>query len=618
MFTFSFIACAGIFFSVFSHNAQAVACPLTVNTAYKTATSPAVYYVDADCRKRPFKSAVVYKSYFSSWNDVRTTTNILLSQVPDHALGFMPLGPRYNPKYGALVKIVTDPKVYFLLNDKKYWISSEPVFKALRYKWEWIEDVDRQLLDKYPDGGEIFDVEKHRDGTVVKYASSPQVYILESGQKRPIASEQEFNNLGYRWDRIVVISENEVYPTVPETPVTTPPVSSGQRTRLSKDDFTYLGAFRMPQTGAEASRFGYGGGAFALNPHGDPNGPNDGFPGSLYVLGHAHDQLLAEISIPAPKDQRNSSMTSLNAATLLHDFVDITEGYAKQTDEGNGYRIDGLAYLDAHGSQSTGKIYWTARTYYNVDTSDDLTHGMSNADLSNVAARGMWRLGNFHGMLTGGYIFPVPKYFADTYLGGKRLISGLFTQQGVSGTSQGPAMFAFGPWLDNPSDFGPANSTKLAAQALVYYPYRFQNGVETSNFPDYQIPDGWEAGAWISTAQKHAVVIVGTRAMGATYYGDARPGDCNIYKGYHGDPYEPRIIFYDPAELALATQGQKDSTTIVPYLEWNPSEFFVSTCEWNLTGVAYDEENRLLYVLHSDADTTGEPTPLVYVFRVKE
>lgn len=615
-----------LFFSVFfavafaalgtsTQEAQAATCALETNKVYKIPSSPAVYFVDVDCKKRPFKSAFVYKTYFSSWNDVRITTNALLSQVPNHQLAFVPLGPKYDPKYGALVKTVSDAKVYFLLNNKKYWISSEPVFKALRYKWEWIEDVDQQLLDKYPDGGEIFDVEKHPDGTVIKYQNSVDVYVLEDGQKRHIRNEQEFNNLGYRWDRVVVILDEEAYPTAPET---TPPVTSGQRTRLGKSDFTYLGAFRMPQTGTEASRFGYGGGAFTLNPHGDPNGPNDGFPGSLYVLGHAHDQLVAEISIPAPKDQRGVPMVSLNAATVLHDFVDITGGYAKQTDEGNGYRVDGLAYLDAQGSQSTGKIYWTARTYYNVDTSDDLTHGMSNADLSNVAARGMWRLGSYQGMLTGGYIFPVPKYFADAYLGGKRLISGLFTQQGVSGTSQGPAMFAYGPWLDNGSDFGPVNSTKLASQALVYYPYRFENGMETSNFPDFQVPDGWEAGAWVSTANKHAVVIVGRRAMGSTYYGDARPGDCNIYKGYHGDPYEPRIIFYDPADLALAAQGQKDPNTVVPYLEWNPSDLFVSTCEWELTGVAYDEQNKLMYVLHSGADTAGEPTPLVYVFRVKE
>ncbi len=76
-------------------------------------------------------------------------------------------------------------------------------------------------------------------------------------------------------------------------------------------------------------------------------------------------------------------------------------------------------------------------------------------------------------------------------------------------------------------------------------------------------------------------------------------------------------MFYDPVDLALSAQGTKDPTTIVPYFEWNPSEFVSATCEGELTGAVYDEQNKLLYVLHTNADRVGgEPTPLVYVFRV--
>lgn len=597
-------------------------CALETDHAYKIPGSASVYYVDVACKKRPFRNAFIYKTYFSSWDEVRLTTPQLLAQVPNHELGFMPLGPLYDPKYGALVKTVTDTKVYFLLNNKKYWVTSEAVFNALRYQWNWIEDIDERLLSKYPNGGEITDTTKHLDGTIIKYAGDAKVYVLENGRKRWIRNEQEFVNSGYRWDRIVVIADTEVYPDTDGGTLPTPPAVS-ERNTLSKNDFTYVGAFRLPKNGDAKSRFGYGGGALALNPHGDPNGAADGYPGSLYVLGHDHDQLVAEINIPVPQDQRTVGLKNLNRATMIHGFVDITGGYAKTTDGGNGYRVDGLAYLDAQGSQTSPKIYWTARTYYNVDTSNDATHGMSDANLSAVNAQGLWRLGDFHGMLTGGYIFPVPSYFADAYLGGKRLMSGLYTHQGVSATSQGPALFAYGPWLNDTSNRGIANGTKLSAQALVYYPYKsiFQ-GVgnnPVSNFPDHKIPNNWEAGAFVHTAQKHAVVIVGQRAMGQTYYGEARPNDCNIYKGYHGDPYEPRVVFYNPSDLALAAQGKKDPTTVVPYLEWNPAEFMVPTCEWLLTGAVYDDQNKLLYILHTNADTIeGEPSPIVYVFRMKE
>lgn len=396
----------------------------------------------------------------------------------------------------------------------------------------------------------------------------------------------------------------------------TPSPQSQARIPLTQDDFSYVGAFRLPKDGDSASRFGYGGGALAFNPHGDPTG-NDGYPGSLYILGHEHDQLVAEVNIPVPVDQRSRSLLNLNSAAFLHGFVDITGGLARQFDEGNGYRVDGLAYLDAQGTQTTSKIYWTARTYYNVDGSSDPSHGMSEADLSHVNAKGVWRLGDYSGMMTGGYIFPVPAYFADSYLGGKRLIAGLFTAQGVSHTSQGPALFAYGPWQNN----NLVNGVKLDTTALVYYPYTTNfnpEGDPIGNFPDHQVPDQWNAAAWVDSPEKHAVVVVGRRSMGKTYYGDARPGDCTIDKGYHGEPYEPRILFYDPADLSLAAQNKKDPTTIVPYLEWNPSKFFVKDCNYEITGVTYDEASQLLYILHTNADREGgEPTPLLYVFKIK-
>jgi len=188
-------------------------CALQRDTAYKTANSSAVYYVDLDCKKRPFKNSFIFFTYFDSWSQVKVTTLANLSRVPNHELGFMPFGPKYDPKYGALVKTVTDPKVYFLLNGKKYWVTSESVFLALGYKWNWVEDIDPRLLDKYPNGGEITNTKKHLDGTIVKYADSSEVYLLDGGKKRHIADEETFNSLGYRWDRIVTLPDSETYST---------------------------------------------------------------------------------------------------------------------------------------------------------------------------------------------------------------------------------------------------------------------------------------------------------------------------------------------------------------------------------------------------------------------
>ena len=199
---------------------EAEECPLAVKKAYKHSWSPAVYYVTNDCTKRPFNSAVMYFSYFSSWDDVETVTKAVIESVPDDALGFMPWGPNYDPKYGALVKIVKDPKVYLLLNMERYWINSESVFKALKYSWDWIEDISEELLAKYTVGEEINYTDHHPNYTLVKYPDSVKVYRLEPDAqdtskqvKRWIPDEKTFNSLNFRWDRIVVIDANEVYET---------------------------------------------------------------------------------------------------------------------------------------------------------------------------------------------------------------------------------------------------------------------------------------------------------------------------------------------------------------------------------------------------------------------
>lgn len=193
-------------------------CSLNLGGAYKTADSPAVYYVTENCEKRAFSRANVFKTYFNSWSDVKTVAKDKLTALKNDTLGFMPWGPKYDPKYGALVKIVTDPKVYLLLGGEKYWITEENVFNKLSYKWNWIEDIDKALLDKYKTGSEINYLNHHPNYTLVKYVGSSKVYRLEPDPKdvakqvkRWIPDEKTFNTLNFRWDRIVMVADTEKY-----------------------------------------------------------------------------------------------------------------------------------------------------------------------------------------------------------------------------------------------------------------------------------------------------------------------------------------------------------------------------------------------------------------------
>ncbi|GEM_PF-6004578 len=196
---------------------QRTACPLTPQLAYKTANHPAVYYITETCTKRPFSRSDVFFTYFTNWNQVKIIDDKTLQSIPTDTLGFMPWGPLYDPQYGALVKTVTDPKVYLLLGNEKYWITDEKVFNALNYQWNWIEDVDQRLLDAYVIGSEINYTDRHPNYTLIKYQHSPKVYRLEPSSegaqiKRHISNEAAFISLNFRFDRIVTIPETETYP----------------------------------------------------------------------------------------------------------------------------------------------------------------------------------------------------------------------------------------------------------------------------------------------------------------------------------------------------------------------------------------------------------------------
>jgi hypothetical protein len=245
-------------------------CPLPLNRAYKSPSSPSVYYVSqahhADgsvdtsipCTKRAFTTSQKFFTYFTNWNQVVPTTESVLKSIPLDPLGFMPEGPLYDPQYGALVKIVADPKVYLLLGGNKYWITSEAVFTGLKYSWSWIEGVADELLNKYITKEEITYTDHHPNYTLVKYQSSPKVYRLESHPtdstkqvKRHVTDEATFRALHFRWDRIVTIDETETYET--GAPLTTPSnaTTSSPATPASQPQTSFTSFLSLGSTGSE-------------------------------------------------------------------------------------------------------------------------------------------------------------------------------------------------------------------------------------------------------------------------------------------------------------------------------------------------------------------------------
>jgi hypothetical protein len=105
------------------------------------------------------------------------------------------------------------------------------------------------------------------------------------------------------------------------------PLQADASTLIQPDDLVYVGAFRLPDSPGMPENVNWEwsnwAGAATSFPNGDPNGPNDGFPGSLFGVGHDQTQYISEISIPVPVNAAGKNVEELNTAGILQGFKDI-------------------------------------------------------------------------------------------------------------------------------------------------------------------------------------------------------------------------------------------------------------------------------------------------------
>lgn len=445
----------------------------------------------------------------------------------------------------------------------------------------------------------------------------------------------------------------------PRPTITTGPIPTGL---VSPADFEYLGAFRLPDDGDRPYTFEYGGNAMTFNPGGDPTGPDDGFPGSLFISGH--DRLpygelpdggqVAEVDIPVPT--RTGDVTALNTAGFLQGFANVTDGFFTGLDE---IPRLGLAYLDTPATGPLLHITWGQHLQFDLGTP---THAWFSTDLSNPDMQGEWYIDDLSPYSVTGYLFTIPANWAETHTDGQQLATGRYRDGGWSG--MGPSLVAYQPWVDE-NGTPAADGTHLDATVLLLYESSENTAAIEHAMTGYQHPDEWEGGAWVVTPSgKTAVLFAGTKSLGEKYwYGWVNPdgpqaacvetemlgeftlcyqadgtpcpqsdlGGCsghNDYRGWWSDRFEAEIILYDPADLAKVATGEMESWEPQPYavlsledvLFHNPSGVDADMLgtgdqrRFRIGDVAYDPVNGLLYVLELYADGAK---PVVHVWRIK-
>lgn len=223
-------------------------------TLLKSSFSPDVWLVEGGFRRR-----------FATWTSLITRFDPrLIITVPQAVLDQLEPGRELlYPQY-ALLRNAANGKTYLYANDRKRLMDAE-TFRILGFNSDEVEDVDATIVAAIPDGTQVrlaeafplgaivraptrelylvqdglkqlilderllkfmFAGKKIRtatatqmakykagdpvtlpDGTLARSASSSAVYIISHGQRRPIASGELFEELGFSWANVEVFGD---------------------------------------------------------------------------------------------------------------------------------------------------------------------------------------------------------------------------------------------------------------------------------------------------------------------------------------------------------------------------------------------------------------------------
>jgi len=387
--------------------------------------------------------------------------------------------------------------------------------------------------------------------------------------------------------------------------------------RLQIADLTYVGAFRLPDEfnwGARGMAFrpGTAGGTDTLLVTGfelltDPAHPGE----SCWDPAWNCNAYFGEVEIPTPTSEAN--WENLPIADMRRTLTAFDGGLASTVHREYLF-VDDIAYVPRRGSQIADKIYGSINLWYAEGVAgEDSFPTVWMADVNGTNARGMFHVGPlntpFHGRKSGAYLFTVPTWYAERYLGGRTLVTGRSRGTPADGTepltirggSQGPTLFAFAPFdSDNPSG-------NLDALPMLYYRVAFPacGGPNVGDpahcdYPEFTMCDEWSGGAFVDNGAHRAIVLLGYKGLGVNCY-DEPPVECHdpcsAAHGYHCQPYERQVVFYDVHEVGHSAQGNQNPWVVVPYAMWRPTEFYLAgnPC-WNAGGVAFDSSGGRLFM----------------------
>jgi len=364
----------------------------------------------------------------------------------------------------------------------------------------------------------------------------------------------------------------------------------------------FAGAFRLPSGDFGASTVDYAQGPIALGPDG----------ATLFVVGHAHQQAIAEFAIP-PLGAGRAPADLPMAAAPRQPFATVLE----RASGGNPQALDRVGGLLLVPGRDGPQLLINAYVYY--DAPGTVTHTTlalrDPGDLAGSPVDGPYAFDGGAGH-TAGWLAPVPDAYHDA-LGGDHLTGHSSGIPIISRTSVGPSAFAF----DAAAFHDPAGA------------------VPTTRLLDFDLADplhpdldaDGDNPLWTHLSQATVGLIVpGTRTyLTLGHSGGHRSGvcykctqsgghTCGGYCARDADDTDAHAWAWDLLDLVAVREGRLAPHDVRPYA-FGPLDLPLLGPERRIGGGAFDPDRGLLYLTALGADDSQGAyayAPLVLVLRL--
>lgn len=158
---------------------------------------PVIYLIDGGQKRNFDVSAKQFIKLGFDFKNVRQATSDELANFP----------PGAAIKYGPDKTLINDgAKTYFIDNGKRHWVTSEKLFTILGYKRAQVKQMSSSEVASFLEG----EFMSYPDGTLVRQSNNPTIYLIKGAQKHEFLSEQSFNKLGYKQNKVLIIEPSEL------------------------------------------------------------------------------------------------------------------------------------------------------------------------------------------------------------------------------------------------------------------------------------------------------------------------------------------------------------------------------------------------------------------------